>query len=139
MSDLFGFLKEMNKGNYRYIDTMSEDETKKISPFVLLMWCNGAESAPEVHTVLTDTYVNEYVFSLAKHPKLLHKLFFAANEGMGNTRYKFKKTATKDDMKQLKAICYYHQCSEREARDYMKILTKSDLKHLLDIYEEVEK
>ena len=36
-SDLFRFLKEMNQGNFRYVDGMSEKETKAISPFVLLM------------------------------------------------------------------------------------------------------
>lgn len=138
MSDLFGFLRKMNEGDFRYVDRMGEEETKKLSPFVLLMWCNGAErSAPE-HTVLTNTYVNEYVFPLGRHPKLLHKLFVAANGGVSNTRYKFKKSVTKEEVETIRAISYYYQCSYREAKDYASILKEKDIEEMKKIYSEVK-
>lgn len=135
-SDLFRFLKEMNQGNFRYVDGMSEKETKAISPFVLLMWCSGAEQEAPVHSVLTDTYVNDYVFTLSKHPKLLHKLFFAANGGVSNTKYAFRKSVTNEETKVIDAICFHYNCTPREAKDYKRILDKDSLDTIKQIYED---
>lgn len=136
-ADLFKFFDEMNAENYGYIDTLEDDEVKALSPYVLLMWMHGAQYNKEVHVLLTDWYCNSKVFSLSNHPRLLLKLFVAANGG-DTTRYKFKKSTGNEATKTAKAIASYYECSLSEAKDYMRILSKEDVKEITTVYESME-
>lgn len=134
MSDLFSFLGAMNKGDYNYVDSMPESELKKISPYVLLMWCNGATSNTVEHILCTNSFCSDKVFPLAKHKKLLLKLFIAANSGFGNTKYKFKKSVSSEAIADRKLIAAHYNCSLNEAKDYEAILSKEDIEELKEIY-----
>lgn len=135
MSDLFLFLAKANQGDLDYVDRMSEDEVKAISPFVLMGWALGAEENNVHHTVMTDSLVNDKVFSLSRHPRLLLKLFVVANNGIDNTRYRFVRPAPSKGTKEVKAIADYYGCSIREAEDYAPILDKEDRKTILALAE----
>lgn len=133
MSDLFDYFAAINKEDFDYVNQMTDDEVKKISPFVILMWMSGAKSNQIEHVILTDTYCNPFVFSLGKHPRLLLKLLIAANSGLGNDRYAFEKTTTKNDLGLLKQIAQHYQCGLHEAKQYKELLSKEDIKELKDI------
>lgn len=133
MDNLFKFFNEMNRGNFSYIDKMDDDEVKELSPFVMLMWAHGAKDNEMVHTLLTDLYCNPYVFSLSKHPRLLLKLFVAANGEIDNTRYKFKKAKQqRGSSKEVKAIASFYGCSLKDADEYASILSKAEIKDIVD-------
>lgn len=132
--DLFGFLNKMNQGDYDYVDQMSNEEIKALAPFVLLMWCNGAKTHTVEHTIMTDAICNDKVFSLSRHPRLLLKLFVAANEGFGGDRYAFKKATGADKSSVTKLICEHYQCTYQEAKDYQAILSEDDIKKLKEMY-----
>jgi hypothetical protein len=134
MDNLFAFFDAMNAENYDYVDSMTDEEVKALSPFVLLMWANGAVDNPHIHTILTDTYVNPYVFSLSKHPRLLLKLMVTANGGIDRTRYKFKKSVTKEQSNLIKIIAEHYQCGYNEAKEIKELLSKDDLKELESLY-----
>lgn len=125
--DIFRFLEKMNEGDFRFIDNMSDEEVKSIAPFVLLMWANGAKSNKEYHVVLTDNLCNTKVFQLHNHPRLLLKLFFAANGGIDNTRYSFVKTVSKEESATIKIVAEYYKIGYDSAKDYMRLLTKEDI------------
>ena len=137
-TDLFAFFDAMNRGDFSYVDKMDDDEVKGLSPFVLLMWVSGATSNQPIHVMMTDAYCSVMVFKLSKHPRLLLKLFIAANEGIGNTRYKFKKTTITREPKQLRMVCAYYQCGLAEAKQYINLLSQDDIKELEEIYEGVD-
>lgn len=130
MADIFKFFNKMNSGDYEYIDKMEDDEVKDLSAFVLLMWVNGAQSNEAEHIILTDMYCNEMVFSLSRHPRLLLKLFVAANSGFGSTRYKFKKSTSKDESASLRDIAEYYGVGLHEAKDIRLVLKDKELKQL---------
>lgn len=132
MSDLFAFFSKANAGDYQYVDRMSEEEVKAISPFVLTMWGNNAKKNTEMHAIMTDTYMNDKVFPLAKHPRLLLKLFIAANSGIDDTRYAFLKAGASKSSKAVESIADFYNCTLTEARDYAKILTDDDKKWLME-------
>lgn len=136
MDNLFQFFDAMNNENYDYIDKMTDDDVKKISPFVLLMWANGAVDNNHIHTILTDMYVNPYVFSLSKHPRLLLKLMVSANGGIDSTRYKFKKSVTKEQSNLIKTIANHYRCGYNEAREIKELLSENDIKELEKLYEQ---
>jgi hypothetical protein len=111
---------------------MTDEDIKKISPFVLTMW-NAVEN-PEVHTILTDRYLNEVVFSLSKHPKLLLKLFIEANGEIDSTKYKFRKSVSKNESATIRLIAQHYNVGYDDAKDYMNILDEASIKELKEIY-----
>lgn len=135
MSDIFAYLNAMNRGDFGYVDRMSDEEVKGLSPFVLLMWCNGATKDRPIHTILTNVYCNDMVFPLSKHPRLLLKLFISANCEIGDCRYKFKKSISSEKSAEIKMIANHYQCSYTEARDYHDLLSSDDLKRIKEIYD----
>jgi hypothetical protein len=137
-TDLFAFFDAMNNGDYGYVDKLEDDEVKSLSPFVLLMWVGGATSNQPIHTILTETYCASMVFRLNKHPRLLLKLFIAANEGIGKTRYKFRKNTINKESKHIRMVCKHFVCGLTEARQYIKLLSAADLAELEEIYEGVD-
>jgi hypothetical protein len=134
MNDLFAFFDAMNIGDFQFVTNMTDEEVKKISPFVLLMWVNGAVSDTEMRVVMTNSFVNEHVFGLAKHPRLLLKMFIASNQGLGDSRYKYKKSVSGEQSASIKLIAKYYNITYNHARDYLPMLGKDDIKELKDIY-----
>lgn len=133
MSDLFLFLRKANEGDFQYVDRMTDEEVKAIQPYVLLGWGMGAEENNEIHTIMTDLLMNDKVFGFYRHPRLLLKLFIAANCGIDHTRYSYEKSSTSKDTKEIKEIAAYYDCGLREARDYAKILDADDKKQISQI------
>ena len=136
MSDMQSFLKHMNNEDFVYVDEMSVEEVKKISPYVLLMWCQGAKKNRNIHTILTNTYCNPYVFSMAKHPRFLLKLFVAANGGIDDTHYSFVKPAfgsTKTS--EVSKIAKYYQVSYRVAKEYIDTMDIDEKERILGLME----
>lgn len=135
--DIFKFFGKMNRGEYSFVDTMSDDDIKSMAPYVVLCWCHGAQTNTAEHVILTDTYCNNAVFRLYKHPRLLLKLFVHANSGLGdNTRYKFVKSVTKEETNLLKLIARHYDCGLREAKDIKRLLSEKDVEIIKDMYAE---
>lgn len=133
MSDLFRFFDKANRGDFQYVDeVMTDEDIKKISPYVLTMW--NAVDNPHIHTILTDRYLNEVVFSLSKHPKLLLKLFIEANGEIDNTKYQFKKSVSKNESSIIRLIAKHYSVGYDEAKDYHKILDEKSIKEIKEIY-----
>lgn len=136
MSDLFGFLNKVNRGDFDAVDKLETDEVKKLSPLVMQMWMHGAETNTAEHVILTDTYCNPYIFKLHKHPRLLLKLIVHANSGMGNTRYKFVKSVTREEGVLNKMIARHYDCSVREAKEIKNMLSEDDIAIIKELYSE---
>lgn len=136
--DLFNFFNAMNKGDFNFVNKMDDDEVKTLSPFVLLMWVNGATQNQPIHIIATEALCASTVFSLAAHPRLLLKLFIAANCDVGNTRYKFKKSVMKKQSKNIELVARHYECGYTEATQYLKLLSPDDIKELQEMYEDVD-
>lgn len=136
MSDLFGFFDKVNREDFDCIDGMTDEEVKKLSPYVLLAWMHGAVDNTHIHVMLTDMYCNEMVFSLSKHPRLLLKLFIAANGGIDSTRYKFIKPNSNGSDRSVRAVAAYYQAGYTEAQDYCRILSEDEIERITSIQEE---
>lgn len=135
---LFKLFDAINDEDFSFVDKMTDEEVKEIAPFVLLGWMHGAEENTAIHSIMTDLYCNQYVFSLAKHPRLLLKSFVYANGDIDNTRYKFKKpNQSKTQSKEVKYVASYYGCSLKDAEDYVSILSEQDIKEISSIMKEV--
>ncbi len=126
----------MNKGDFSVVQRMTDKEAKELSAFVLLMWANGAQGPnSHIHVILTNTYCNPFVFSLSHHPKLLLMMLIAANMEIDNCRYEFRKAGVSKPSKETYAISDYYDCGLTEARQYKDLLTKEEIKEIVEIYE----
>lgn len=137
MSVLFRFFDAVNREDFQFVDRMTDEEVKEISPYVLLGWMNGAVQNNGIHVMLTDIYCNQKVFSLQKHPRLLLKLFIEANGGIDSTRYKYKKPSiSKSHSSEVKAIAAYYGVPLKDAKDYLLLLDADDMKQIMAVYED---
>lgn len=129
---LFNFLTEMNKGNFSYVDDLSDEDVKKLSPYVLSMWVGGATDASRPYrTIATANVCTPYVFSLSKHPRLLLKLYVAANGGISDgTRYKFHKSVSKNTEKTIMLFARYYECGWDDAEVFMSMATDERIKQI---------
>lgn len=112
--DLFEALRAISGGDYRFFDKLDDVDIKTLSPYLLLLWMRAPSSDASIRTELTNEFVNPYVFNLSGHPRLLFKLFVAAQGGYGNCRYRFEKS--KRD-KRVAIVAEYRNISDEKARD----------------------
>lgn len=134
-SDIFGFLNAVNRGDFGFVDDLTDEDAKKLSPFVLLMWMNGAQSNTDIHVIVTNSFVNPFVFSLYKHHKFLLKLLIAANSNIDNARYKFVKSGAASEKGSLVSkVALHYNCGLDHAKDILKMLADADIKELEDLY-----
>lgn len=133
-ADLFEFFNKMNQGNIDFVDQMSDDDVKKISPYVLLMWHPVDKAAKPIHTLSVAHVVTDKVFSLSKHPRLLLKLFIAANGGISKTRYEFKKLK-KAECPKVEMIAKFYNVSLSNAIEYSEILTDDEIGEITKLFE----
>lgn len=135
-SDIFQFFSKMNAGDISFVDEMTEEEVKKLSPYVLLMWTATDKSARPFHVLSTAHVVSDKVFSLQKHPRLLLKLFIAVNGGISNTRYAFSKQARVKNDPSVKNIALFYGVTETDAAEYKSILSASEIDKINSLFEE---
>ena len=134
--DIFDVFSKINKENYDFFNHLTEQQIKDMHPYVVMRWMVGANNNNEIHTLLTNQYVNPYVFSLQKHPILLYKLAVASNGGIDDTRYSFaKKPSEKGTHKLSEAIMQHFHCNEDEACDRLAIMDESSIEEIKQIYE----
>lgn len=129
-------LNAVNRGDTSWFASLEEDERKRksLSPYVLFYFMKGAKQHRPAHTILTNEFVNTYLFNLQNHPLLLYKLIVAANAGIGKDHYQFSKPPHKKLTEAERSIASYYQCSMTEARDIMELLTTEEIKSVQEKY-----
>lgn len=133
--DIFHLFSRMNSSDFDYVMNLSDEDLQSVSVYVLLMWVNGVDRDQAAHLILTNAYVNHYVFHLQKHNRLLLLLMFVANGDMGSPRYQFTKAVSKQETKSIRAVANYYDCSYSNAKGYIDILSKEEVKEMEEIYD----
>lgn len=120
--DIFKVLNEIDSGNIHYYSTLTPEEKKSLSMYVLFNWMCGTDN--EVQIKGLDLFVNPYLFSLSKHDELLFKLLVIASSGT-QKQYKWK-AKKKEKSKSLisKIISEYHSISMKDAEKYKDTFDK---------------
>lgn len=121
--NIFDVLTQINKKNFHYLDTLSDDVRKQFSPYVVYQWLTCTDN-PEQYALLAHL-VNDKVLELSNHPGLVYKLFCATSCGP-HTRYNwmYKK---KGSSAPIKIVAEYLKCSNRVAKMHVSYFSKDDI------------
>jgi hypothetical protein len=120
--DLFEVLAALDKKDYSYYDALSDEQKKKIVPFMLTHWASaikGSENISKYYVMSTNTYANTYLFSefVQRHPKLQWMMLCCISPGLGKQFHqwiphirdkvsKYKETATQKEIKEFYSKIY---------------------------------
>ena len=128
---LFDFIYKIIDGDSNAIDNLSEEEIKDFNPYLIQLWLSGAKINNDIHTLYTNEVVSKYIFPLAKHKKLLFKLFCIGNNTGDFTKFEFPKKKIVFS-KLIKAVTTYYDVGKIEAIEYLNILSHEDILEIAD-------
>jgi hypothetical protein len=125
--DIFKILRQLNSGDLKVYEKLSEEEKKGFAPYVIIQWM-WVNCTP-IQATLLNEFVNPYLFSFGKnHTELLAKLLAVSSIG-GNRQFKwvpFTKKA-KEQKLGLQVIMEYFDYTENEAKGNLVLLTEEDI------------
>lgn len=113
--DIFKILSQLNSRDMHIWETLSEEERKSLSVYVVSQWMYGTSN--EMQIILNNELVNPFIWAFNKnHSELLVKLLACIGDG---TKRRFKwipmPKAKKDNRLRIQVIMEYYDYSEREA------------------------
>jgi len=86
--DLFKALDAIDRKDYGWFDTLTEDQQKKFVPYMMLHWMSAIKASGMLgayYVMSTDANANKHMFNerVQQHPKLQWLMLCAASPGMG--------------------------------------------------------
>ena len=120
--DINEVLNHIDDLDIEYFNSLSEDQKKSLSPYVIMLWMNGCNSPLQL--LLVNGLVNELIFSIpSRHNDLLYKLLMVASDGKRKS-YKWvkKRTRSKQYATCVSILKRKYKCSTRTALEYIKLL-----------------
>ena len=86
--DLFKALDAIDRKDYGWWDTLTEDQQRKFVPYMMLHWTSDVKASGMLgayYVMSTDANANKHMFNenVQRHPKLQWLMLCAASPGMG--------------------------------------------------------
>lgn len=105
--DIANEMRAFDLKDRAFYDSLSEEEQKKFSTYLMLKWGANVEGSPELQEwyirVINDR-VNIGFFSLGRHPKLQWLACTTVSPGLGSKRHYWLKTKKTGDRTKQKFI-----------------------------------
>ena len=118
--DLFNtVLPNLSRKNEKFYTSLTEEETKEISPLILMRWLSGTNNARQVYFL--NELVNPFVFTLPKHKELLVDLMTLCTSGH-EQRYKFNKALSKKSSSTPKCVAIIMEIFNYNTVDALEVL-----------------
>lgn len=124
--DLFEILNALDKKDYAYYDNLTEEQKKKIVPYMLAYWMStikGTENLSRYYLLSANEYANKYLFNeyIIKHPKLQWLMLCSISPGLGKQYHQYI-PHIKDKISK-----YRENANVKDIKDYfLKIYPKAD-------------
>lgn len=135
-NELFHYMKQIEKGNYRFFLDLTDEEAKSIPPFQLLMWSQGSSLNRDVIVSMSDE-INGRFFQFHRHPKLQYLLLVAALSQIPQGRLQFRKPKMgSGGSKTINAVSEEFNIPFEATHKYIEILSEDDVKYITELYEE---
>lgn len=123
--DIFEVLKNIDLRDITYFDDLTEQERKTIAPVVLMRWLSGTRTKEQI--LMVNMFLNQYVFNLYNHPKLLYKLGVVSSTGPKQYKWLKKMGRGGKYPASVDVVADYYNCGLSEAIEYVKIMTLEDV------------
>lgn len=84
--DLFQALEALDKKNYAYFNSLSEEQQRKFVPYMMLHWSSAVKGKLDAYYLLsTDVHANKYLFNerVQQHPELQWLMLCTVSPGRG--------------------------------------------------------
>jgi len=134
--DIFKVLRAVDKKDYAFYDTLTDEEKKGFTAFLGLKWgarVEGNQTIQHYYLASMNHHANKHLFNISKHPKLQWLTLAAGSPNFGQQRHNWikgkKKTSTKkqDDIRK-ELIKLYPSYKEDEIELLSTMVTKKELK-----------
>lgn len=123
--DIWQLLKNIDKKNYDYYDSLTQDQKKAYAPFVAMRWHTGTQDRRQV--LLNNELVNKYVFNIGNHPGLLYRLQCVASQGQPQRYSWLSGSKANKKQKGLEIICQHQDISMKEAKESYHLFSAEDI------------
>lgn len=126
--DIFEILKNIDLQDKDYFKSLSNDERKSVYFYLIQRWLTGTTNKKQI--LYVNSFCNNKVWKLYNEPDLLYYLMCASSID-GKKYYKWpakKKKETRTET--VKMIMNYYKCAQKDAIDYIKILTIEDIEEM---------
>jgi hypothetical protein len=119
--DLFKAIDAIDRKDYGWWDTLTEEQTKKFSAYMLLHWISSVKASGAMgayYIMSTDLNANKHMFNerIQQHPHLQWLMLCSASPGMGKQ---------------------YHQWIPHLNSKLAELKTKASFKEVRDYFEKV--
>jgi hypothetical protein len=133
--DLFEALAAIDKKDYGYYDRLTDEQKKKFSPYIMLMYTSvvkGSKDLQNYYLQSTDYHANKYMFNdnVMKHPKLQWLMLCASSPGLGKQFHQWLPNIS-SSVSKLKSLPKVKDIKEY----YKKVYPKADDNTLSEISE----
>ena len=129
--DLFEGLSKLSSRDLQWYDTLSPEDQKAASPFVMARWMTG--TSDQAQLIRINTFVNPYGFSLGQEKPLLFKLLAASATGKSKRYQWLKSPGAKSATKlKLEVIKQFYEVSTREATTYASDIAAADIMEMAE-------
>lgn len=117
--DVFEALAAIDKKDYGYYDRLTEEQKKKFTPYMLIVWASNVKGNRDLQNYYVQSvnhYANKYYLdeNITKHPKLQWLMLCAASPGMGKQFHQWI-PQIKEKVSKLK-----EQAKHKDIKDYYK-------------------
>ena len=124
--DIFKVLSRIDAKDYQFYNDLSETDKKAYVSKVIIRWLSGTRDTLQIQ--LLNELVNPFIFSLYKHPDLIHKLMCISSTG--NKRYNWNKSLSKKTSSTptlVSIVKQYYKYNTLDAIDALPLLADEDL------------
>ena len=110
-------------------DSFSESDQKTFSPFIINRWLSMDEDFIEV-----VNYFQKYAIGTLESREVYKWYSDFLPKGKRFTRYIKNKKSKKYDKELINILCKYFQCSKAEIKENLLLISKEELKQILEMY-----
>ena len=123
-------MEALDKKDYGFYDSLTDDEKKKFSPYLIFKWASTVEGNNDIskfYALSMNEYVNVDFWECSKNKKLTWLSLCAASPGIGRQKHYWLGNGNKNDNKLKTSL-----------RELLPLMKESDIDVILKINSEKE-